>query len=705
MPTIATPSTIDPLGAFVAGAFTVDAHRPIPLVSTRFDVEIDGGLATVVTQRVFRNDEAESIEATITFPVPVHAVLFGLEARIDGRVVKAHAQRRTLARETYEDAIERGKAAVLHEEVLRGVHMLSVAHLGPGAEIEVSSTWVSTLSFVGDRSQIRIPLTVGDIYGRSGLPDSDDLLLGGPVQTADVFVRCNNGVVSLLGAHLDDGHARVALNAPIDLIVTQAVDKELRGLAADGREVTLRVTPHRGGDTALNVAVLIDHSGSMGSACSDQARSITKHQAIVRGLKSMAQRLGEADIIDLWEFDTGLAHIGSSRDTTEKAPRKEHGRQRLLDLIARLTSPAGGTEIGAALAGTIAASDARDVLLITDGQSYALDVQKLAQMGRRITVALVGEDSLEANVGYLASLTGGDIFVAAGAEITDVLIAAIGTLRAPFEQPRPIDASLDRVRVVRGNAVFEAEWRATTEPVIDAPQNRSVAAMAASLALPVLDEERAAQLAEAEGLVTHLTSLVLVDEAGEAQEGVPANRKIALPRPSTASAGMYMAHARNMAPMFARVMAPVPAEFSARHSKPAARRFRESNPAPQCAKPPFARGAQLDQGQYEFERIGPTALPRVGPKIDWDISPNHLLAGDLSALDPQDALLIERAAALPEAIALAKQMNIDPIVLIVALIARSQSRRNRSAARIAKAVFGDGFTDELRSIAGKLGLG
>jgi hypothetical protein len=661
---------------FIAGAFTVESRRPIPLVSTRFDVEIDGGLATVVTQRVFRNDEAESIEATITFPVPVHAVLFRLEARIDGRVVKAHAQRRNQAREAYEDAIERGKAAVLHEEVLRGVHMLSVAQLGPGAEIEVSSTWVSALSFVGDRGQIRIPLTVGDIYGRSGLPDSDDFLLGGPVQTADIFVRCSNGVVNLRGVRLEDGHAHVALNAPIDLIVTQAADKELRGLAADGREVTLRITPHRGGDTALNVAVLVDHSGSMGSVCSDQTGSITKHQAIVSGLKSMAERLGEADIVDLWEFDTRLAHIGSSHDTAVKAPLKRRGRHRLFELITRLTGPAGGTEIGAALHGTIIASDTRDVLLITDGKSHALDVQMLARMGRRITVVLIGEDSLEANVGYLAALTGGDIFVAMDADITDVLITAIGTLRASFEQPRQIDASLDRVRVVRGNALLEAEWRPATRPVNDPLHIRGVASIAASLALPALDEERAARLAEAEGLVTHLTSLVLVDEAGKAQEGVPAHRKIALAHPSAGSVPNTDAYSPRSC-------------FSL------------------VAPPDIAPRRERRTGVLR-RRDSPTdrpALPGVGSKIDWDISPNQLLAGDLSALDPQDARLIEDAAALPEVIALAKRMNVDPIVLIVGLVARSQSRRNRSAARIAKAIFGNRIIEELRSIAAKLGLG
>ena len=44
----------------------------------------------------------------------------------------------------------------------------------------------------------------------------------------------------------------------------------------------------------------------------------------------------------------------------------------------------------------------------------------------------------------------------------------------------------------------------------------------------------AARVAEEEGLTTHLTSLVLVDEASEAQEGVPAMRKVLLPTPRTA---------------------------------------------------------------------------------------------------------------------------------------------------------------------------
>ena len=112
----AMQTAIDPLGAFIAGGFTrtrteangfslVGGRWPMPLVATRFDVLIDSGLAVVTTSRTFRNDESRSIEATITFPVPVHASLFALKVRIDDRVLDARAKRKDAAREDYEDAL------------------------------------------------------------------------------------------------------------------------------------------------------------------------------------------------------------------------------------------------------------------------------------------------------------------------------------------------------------------------------------------------------------------------------------------------------------------------------------------------------------------------------------------------------------------------------------------------------------------------
>jgi hypothetical protein len=55
-------------------------------------------------------------------------------------------------------------------------------------------------------------------------------------------------------------------------------------------------------------------------------------------------------------------------------------------------------------------------------------------------------------------------------------------------------------------------------------------------------------------------------------------------------------------------------------------------------------------------------------------------------------------------IAFAELIGIDPIVLVVAALAQSQSSSNRSAARIAKAILGPRPPQELRVIAEMLGL-
>src|SRR5262245_10972967 len=275
--TLISPQTmIDPLHAFIAGGFVAGSRQPVPLVATRFDVLIDGGLAVVTTSRTFRNTESVSIEATITFPVPVHATLFALKARIGERVLDARAKRKDAAREDYEGALERGKTAVLHEEVLRGVHMLSVGHVAPGAEIEVQSSFAVALTNLNGRGALRIPLTVGDIYGRSGLPDSDDLAYGGRLPPADLAVECRGGTVALIGGALAEGRAKVALNAPIDLEVSGWSSRDLIGRAADGRTVTLRIEPTAAADAPLDVAILVDHSGSMQEACDGDRAGLTK---------------------------------------------------------------------------------------------------------------------------------------------------------------------------------------------------------------------------------------------------------------------------------------------------------------------------------------------------------------------------------------------------------------------------------------------
>ncbi|HLY56991.1 MAG TPA: VIT domain-containing protein, partial [Stellaceae bacterium] len=437
----------DPLHAYREGARIAGTERPVPLVGTHIDVRIAGGLAVVSTERRFRNAESQSIEATITFPIPTAATLTGLVAEIDGRLLTARCQRRTAARETYEAAIDAGKTGVLHEELLRGAHMLSVGHIPAGAEMRITSVWAAPMSLHGTDQLLRIPTTVGEIFGRSPLPDSDDLAAGPHVHTADLSVTAD-GTVTLVGGQLADGRAHVLLNAPIEIIIAGAAPRALEGVAADGRRVILAVRPAAEGEAALDLELLLDESGSMASP--GTPGGATKWDALIDGLSKVAASLRPEDRIAVRAFSNSPRLVGEANG---------HELERL---IRSVTPNNGGTEIGQALESATGPSGRRDVLLVTDGKSHAIDVQAIARRGRRVTTILIGEDSLEAHVGLLSALTGGEIFVSSGDDAGTAAAAAIKTLRRGHRVPSPIEGAPAEVRVHRGGMVVEAHWEAAT---------------------------------------------------------------------------------------------------------------------------------------------------------------------------------------------------------------------------------------------------
>ena len=166
--------------------------RFIPMQSTNIAIEITSGVATVRTQRVFRNSEDVAIEAVLTMPVGFDAVVTGLSATVDDRRLVAIAKTQSAARDDYEGAIDIGKMAILHEEVLKGVHTLSVAQLAPGKEVMVELETVTAMACIAGEPFLRIPTTVGQIYGTSPLMPADDLITSSQVHfTANLSATCD----------------------------------------------------------------------------------------------------------------------------------------------------------------------------------------------------------------------------------------------------------------------------------------------------------------------------------------------------------------------------------------------------------------------------------------------------------------------------------------------------------------------------------
>jgi hypothetical protein len=702
-------ASIDPLAHFLDAIFRRDDRKPVPLVATHVDVTIRGGLGVVTTQRTFRNIEKKSIEATMTFPVPVDATLCTLTANIDGRVLHAVARARNKAAKTYETAVAGGKSAILHQELLKGIHMVSVGHVRPGGDIVVTDTWTAPLSFLDQTPRLRIPTTVGEIYGRSPLAPPDDLVTGGITHKATVNIACNDGTAALLNAGpMVDGRYHVMLDAPIDIVVSGWTARKLTGVAADGRQVVLDIAPAPAVDASLDIDVLFDHSGSMSSyATSYSELSASKFDLAKAGLiAAIRHHLRPADRMRLWQFDDTVDCLGEATGANCEA------------LVGNVDGPHGGTEIGRAFDAVLASGQgsgkAKNVVIMTDGLSWAFEPEKLARAGMRVTAVLIGEDASEAAIGHLAGLTGGQVFTAIGSDAGGAIAAALDAARMPQRQPETIPDKPRSVEVFRRGARVMATWGAKGEGH-PSQSARQIGATAAMLAIPLMKKDAAALLAEAEGVVCHFTSLVLVDEAGERHEGLPATRKVALATPRVAAMvapRMYLS-ASSLESADARFNSLFSAEEVGRRREEAAPAMRRMPERPAAQEEMRSRAEQRERMKAE-QRLPADSRPVQSPaavnlrrligRIDWDADPEALRHGDLTGLPPEVAAAVTWAAQLPEIAALARKLKVDPAVVVIGLLAREARGQSRSAGRLADALIGRVSAKDVAAALACIGL-
>jgi hypothetical protein len=248
----------------------------------------------------------------------------------------------------------------------------------------------------------------------------------------------------------------------------------------------------------------------------------TKFQIVVDGLKRSFGKLRQDDTVGIWEFNDFSTCHGRSSGAS------------VIGLLGGVAARNKGTNLAEAVAKTVASRKQPQILLITDGRAgRMIDVQAALAAGARVTVVLVGEDSLEVNVGYLASQSGGQMFVVAGADADKAIEAAIASMRAAASPVQKIDGELTTVVRELPGTVITAAWG-----IEGGRETDGVAAIAAHLAMSSLDEERAGALAAAEGIVSHLTSIVLVDEEGATLNDLPEQRKVGLPESALGGGAM-----------------------------------------------------------------------------------------------------------------------------------------------------------------------
>ncbi|PLL10240.1 hypothetical protein C0V75_21625 [Tabrizicola sp. TH137] len=621
--------------------FSDGRPAPVPLVATVISVDVTAGLATVVTTRRFANVEDRPVEAILTMPVGFEAVVTSLRAVVDGRTMVAVAKSKEEAREDYEAALEEGRLAVLHEEVLRGIHALSVGNLAPGREVAVELQTVVPMSAGVSGPFLRIPVTVGQLYGSSPLAPVDDVVTSAAVRhEADLTVTTDAGQVLLSGRQVS-GVERITLDASIEIVVQGGRFGTHQGVAADGRQVRVDLRQIAAGAGALDLAVLVDHSGSTGEQAAGP-RGLTIWEAIRDGLRLELGRLRGGDRIALWEFDDTCRQIGET--TGPDAAR----------LVSKLKKPNGGTELERAVKAALE-NGAADILVLTDGQTWSSTVDALAASQARISAILVGPSSLDANLGQLCTMTGGQLYYAPGDDVAASLSFAFSALRSVG---RAVEGSVasgmpERVKALRGGVELIAQW----SDAMEVRSSDAIGRFAAALALPLLGAEAAEDFARAHSLCTHRTSLVLIDEVGAMVEGMAQQRKVPLMARSPAELSDSIGSLK----VSAFRAAPVP--FSAASAGDMSSiGFRES----------FARLAKARHTVLSEDLLPPVSahdIRQLFVSLRWDALCEDLLAGNLRGLSEEQRDVVSSLAGMVQIVNFGKAKLLSSEIVALALIA------------------------------------
>ena len=666
--------------------FEEGAGRFVPLQSTKISIEIISGLATIKTQRLFRNNEDVSVEAIMTMPVGFDAVVTGLNVTIDGRRLTAIAKTQSTARDDYEEAIDHGKMAVLHEETLKGVHTLSVAQLAPGKEVMVEIETVTALSCISGDPFLRLPTTVGHIYGISPLMPADDLIVGSQVEyTAMLSVVCDRGEITLNNGKIiaPDHPIEVKLNQAIEFRVAGGFFGKVVGRSASGQSVELKLTPTFANDGKLDVAILVDRSGSTGSPIGSLGATVWS--AMKDGLTSALSFARKNDQISLWQFDNTCEKIGSFNGS------------RVGCLIRKLGEPNGGTELAGAVK-TLLDQKVCNILGLTDGKTWAREVEELKSMRARITAVLVGNDSLDANIGHLCAMTGGQVFYAPGDEVTKAISAGLTSLRGAKGQfLGKLNGSMpEHIQIKRAGVEIDVTWQTDRS---DMPAD-GVGRYAASIALPLLDADDAKDFAAGHALCSHMTSLVLVDEAGDSTNMLPETRKV----PLMESVNYSMEMSESFSASYAsyepdRSYSSMPAEPMENQkllkpSRSRANSVKFSLP-PSAPSIRFGINALSEDGtSSNLEPVENLRVPQllnpaeVAANIDWDKYSNRFLTNQISDLSRSEQQLIRSLASSTIVREVAKELNEPRNVIALALLAKLADETDRAAQRFAKRILG-----------------
>jgi Ca-activated chloride channel homolog len=377
----------------------------------------------VTLEQGYANEEDQPIEAVYSFPLPLDAILLGMEVKIGDRLLRGRVMEKSRAEERYEEAVSEGDGAFLLQQPEPGLYTMNVGNLRPGEAVSIRIRFSLLNRWQGDSLRVSLPTCIAPRYGdpeAAGLRPHEipEYTLSGTAPLSMEFLVSGmlaESVVSSpthrLSIRKDDGNLRLSLADPRTMLdrdvvlvmkrpggegATAVIQEDL-----DGYSVLASFNPHvrteRQGPAV--VKLLIDCSGSMGGMSMAQAKE---------GARRVVQSLAPGDAFSITAFGSHFRHFGEG-----VCPAGPMAIEEALQFIDTLDAHMGGTELFEALDAVYALGSPReiapDILLITDGEVFGAKDQysQAKRSGHRIMTVGVGLSAAESVVKRLADATGG----------------------------------------------------------------------------------------------------------------------------------------------------------------------------------------------------------------------------------------------------------------------------------------------------------
>jgi Ca-activated chloride channel family protein len=428
--------------------------EPLVLKGLKAHGRVVGRMLDMTLEQTYLNPENRNVEVVYTFPLPHGAVLLGIEVVLNGETLHGKVRAKSVAREQYEDALVEGHTALLLTVQPDGAHTLELGNLLANETAVVRLQYVQVLAPEQGSLRLTLPTTLAPRYGDAvkqggydlhAVPETSttveypfDLVMRieGELATARIGSPSHPIQLQVLSA-ADAGQAvtqevRLARSGWLDrdfILTFASLAQPSQGLASwdrldDGVGVVMAgFTPTWGSSTSAPIAlkVLVDCSGSMNGDSIEAAR---------RALHRVVDGLSETDRFSLSRFGSHVEHRSKS---LWKVITRTRAAAHLW--VKQLESDLGGTEMAAALESTLALSTrARaDVLLVTDGEVYAVDevISTAKASGQRMFVVGIGSSPAEVLLRRLARETGGSCeFVAPGEEVEPAILRLYHRMRS-----------------------------------------------------------------------------------------------------------------------------------------------------------------------------------------------------------------------------------------------------------------------------------